>query len=268
MIAYAAMRDNSLPQIWMSGSDGSNPHALSNVADGACQPAWSPDGKRLAFITPCAKQQEEYPGATLYIIEADGSHPEPLPSLPGGDFDPAWSPDGSAIAFTSLREGNAHIFSMTLSDHKVTRLSGAFSDDRRPAWSPDGKRIAFESTRLGVRQIWLMAANGDAPAEFTRLSEGPAFHPAWGAEGNILYYNRESGLPWLLARQVDLAQSVEAKVVDQRPMQRPRLSADGQWIACETWANNVHQIVILHSNGTNRQVISNGPFDFDPVWRP
>jgi eukaryotic-like serine/threonine-protein kinase len=269
LIAYVSARDNLPPQIWLIGADGSNPHQVSHVADGACQPAWSPDGKRLVFITPCSKQQEEYPGATLYLLNADGSSPEPLPSIPGGDFDPAWSPDGSQIAFTSLREGTAHIFTLLINTREVKRLTGTFSDDRRPAWSPDGKRIAFESTRLGVRQVWLMAANGDSPAEFTRLSEGAAFHPAWSADGKILFYNRESGLPWLYARQVDQTQSVESKLVDQRPAQRPRLSSDGKWLAYETWSGGVHQIVIVHSNGTNRQAVTNdNAYDFDPVWKP
>ena len=268
-IAFASSADGERPQIWLADSSGENARQLTHIADGACQPAWSPDGEALVFITPCVHNQDEYPGAVLFLIHADGSQLEPLPSLPGGDFDPAWSPDGSFIAFTSLREGTAHIFTIQLSDRKVERISGAFSDDRRPAWSPDGTKIAFESTRLGQRQVWTMGSKGESPAEFTRLSEGAAYNPVWGVEGAILYYNRDSGLPWLYARRTDTAQNPEAKLTDLRPVSRPRISADGQWIVYESWSDGNYKIYTIRSTGTDHQVLTAGENDdFDPVWRP
>ncbi len=268
-IAYASSAAGARPQIWLADSNGSSPQQLTNLADGACQPAWSPDGKRLVFITPCNREQDEYPGAVLFLIAADGSQLEPLPSLPGGDFDPAWSPDGSQIAFTSLREGVAHIYAIQLSDRKVDRLSGAFSDDRRPAWSPDGKKIAFKSTRLGQNQIWTMGSKGESPAEFTGLGEGAAFNPVWGSDGTILYYNRDSGLPWIYARRANSTQNPEAKLTDLRPVLRPRISADGQWIVYESWSGSSHDIFIMTSAGINHRALTNNAnYDFDPVWKP
>ena len=77
---------------------------ITDLQDGACQPSWSPDGKQLVFTTPCDGNQELYPGAALFTINADGTNLTPLPSVFGGDFDPAWSPDGKKIAFTSIRD--------------------------------------------------------------------------------------------------------------------------------------------------------------------
>ncbi len=268
-IAFASSENGARPQIWLLDITASSPQQVTHVADGACQPAWSPDGKRLVFITPCLREQDEYPGAVLFLINADGSQLEPLPSLPGGDFDPAWSPDGSQIAFTSLREGTAHIFTMQLSDHKVERLSGAFSADRRPAWSPDGQHIAFESTRLGQNQVWTMGAKGEAPAEFTRLSEGAAFNPVWGLDASVLYYNRDSGLPWIYARRTGSTQNPEAKLTDLRPVLRPRISADGQWIVYESWSGSSHDLFIMTITGINHQAVTNDAnYDFNPVWKP
>jgi serine/threonine protein kinase len=268
-IAYASSANGARPQIWLVDSTGGNPRQLTHISDGACQPAWSPDGKKLVFITPCIREQDEYPGAVLFLINADGSQLEPLPSLPGGDFDPAWSPDGSQIAFTSLREGIAHIFTMQLSDHKVERISGAYSDDRRPAWSPDEAKIAFESTRLGQKQIWTMGSKGESPAEFTKLAEGAAFNPIWGLDATILYYNRDSGLPWIYARRTDSIQNPEAKLTDLRPVLRPRISADGQWIVYESWSGSSHNIFIMSIAGINHRALTNDEnYNFDPVWKP
>jgi serine/threonine protein kinase/Tol biopolymer transport system component len=269
-IAFASIRAGRRPQIWLANTDGSNPHALTDLGDGACQPSWAPDGKKLVFVTPCSQQQQEYPGSTLFLVNADGTNPEPLPSLPGGDFDPAWSPDGTRILFTSLREGVAHIFAMNLADRKVERITGAFSDDRRGAWSADGKRIAFESTRLGARQIWTMGPKGENQAEFTRLAEGAAFNPVWSADGAILYYNRDAALPMLFARRTDTAGlGTETRVTDIRPVLVPRISSDGQWIAFESWTGSNHDIIIIRVSGTSRQSVTNDAnFDFDAAWKP
>jgi Tol biopolymer transport system component len=268
-ITFVSLQAGKRPQIWLINIDGTNPRALTNMVDGACQPSWSPDGARLVIVSPCARQQEEYPGSSLVMMNADGSNPVPLPSLPGGDFDPDWSPDGSQILFTSLREGTAHIFSINLADQKVTRLTGAFSDDRRPAWSADGKMIAFESTRLGQKQIWVMGAKGENQAEFTRLTEGAAFHPAWAADGATIIYNRDAALPWIFARRTDLMQSPEFHLSEQRPVLHARFSKDGQWLVYESWAGANHDIWIMRSNGTNRQAVTNdSAYDFDPVWMP
>ena len=268
-IAFASSVDSAQPQIWLVDSAGNGLKQLTHIAGGACQPDWSPDGKKLVFITPCVRDQDEYPGAVLFLINADGSQLEPLPSLPGGDFDPAWSPDGSKIAFTSLRDGMAHIFTIQLSDRKADRISGAFSADRRPAWSPDGKKIAFESTRLGQRQVWTMGSFGESPAEFTRLSEGAAYNPTWGLDGTILYYNRDNALPRIFARRTDTTQNPEAMLTDLGPVLRPRISADGYWIVYETWSGSSHQIFIISSAGINHQAVTTGAnYDFDPVWRP
>jgi serine/threonine protein kinase len=269
-IAFASVRSGKRPQIWLTNADGSNPRALTDLGDGACQPSWAPDGKQLVFVTPCSQQQQEYPGSTLFLVNADGTNPEPLPSLPGGDFDPAWSPDGTRILFTSLREGVGHIFVMTLADRKVERITGAFSDDRRGVWSADGKRIAFESTRLGTRQIWTMGPKGENQAEFTRLTEGAAFNPVWSSDGAILYYNRDAALPMIFARRTDAAGlGPETRVTDIRPVYRPRISSDGQWIAFESWSGNNHDIIIIRVSGTNRQSATNDAnLDFDAAWKP
>ncbi len=269
MIAFASLREGKRPQIWVANPDGSGQRALTDVVDGACQPAWSPDGKRLVFVTPCIRQMEEYPGGTLVVINADGSASESLPTLPGGDFDPAWSPDGTLIAFTSLREGTAHIFTITLATRKVDRVTGAFSDDRRPAWSPDGKKIAFESTRLGQKQVWTMGAKGENQAEFTRMAEGPAFRPAWSGDGSILIYNRDNALPWVYARRTDQTLPPESRLTETRPVFKPVFSKDGNWIAYEGWTGSNHDIYIMRNTGTSRQAVTNDAnFDFDAAWRP
>ena len=98
-IAYASDH-TGVPQIFVMNADGSDPRQVTNLTFGACQPAWSPDGQRLVFISPCLKRQDQYPDANLYIINADGSGlTGPLETGAEGNFDPSWSPDGTADRF-------------------------------------------------------------------------------------------------------------------------------------------------------------------------
>ncbi|HEX9616226.1 MAG TPA: protein kinase, partial [Anaerolineales bacterium] len=72
-----------IPQVWLMNADGTAQSQITDMPEGACQPAWSPDGNRLVFISPCASNQEIYPGASLFIVNADGNGWVQLPSQPG-----------------------------------------------------------------------------------------------------------------------------------------------------------------------------------------
>jgi Tol biopolymer transport system component len=125
-------------------------------------PTWSPDAKRIAFVS------DRDSGDEIYTIGADGSAPQRMTAGSATEEAPAWSPDGSKIAFVSDRTGNAEIFSMRASDGGgETDLTQNPASDRYPAWSPDGSTIAFRSSRGGVFSIYLMSADGSGLARLT-----------------------------------------------------------------------------------------------------
>jgi len=251
-------------------SDGSNARALTHIADGACQPDWSPDGKRLVYISPCARKSDEYPGASLFIMDVDGSGLTSISTTPQGDFDPAWSPDGQTIVFTSLRDRSPHIFAYNLQDGTTKRLSPVTVTDSQPAWSPDSKQLVFVSTRGGADQIWMMNADGSSPKEFSLLEWGPAFKPAWSPDGTVIVYNESPELPRLLGQsladrfaQFDIAKNL-------RPIADAAYSRDGLWLVFEGVQDNQnHDIFIMDRNGTRVTRLTSDPgFDFQPAWRP
>jgi len=273
-IAYASEL-TGLPQIWLMNSDGTAPHQISDMPEGACQPAWSPGGDRLAFISPCAGNQEIYPGAGIFIMSVDGSDFFAMPSVPGGDFDPAWSPDGIKIAFTSLRDFNrAQVYEFNLEDNTTRSISANTVRDGQPAWSPDGQEFAFVTTRRGPSQIWITDQDGGEAILLSRSGSLKDTQPEWSPDGQVIMFTQTEvlgGVPRLVAMRVEEGNLIENRVVREViPMREASYSPDGAWIAFESWPEGSnHDVYIMTSNGLGRQRLTDGEgFEFDPAWRP
>jgi len=273
-IAYVSNL-TGLPQIWLMNADGTAPRRISEMPEGACQPAWAPDGTRLAIISPCAFNQETYPGASIFIITVDSTEVVRLPTVPGGDFDPAWSPDGTRIAFTSLRDFNrAQVYVINLADNTVKSISANTVRDSQPYWSPDGRQVVFVSTRRGPYQIWTMSSDGGDQTLFSRSGSLKDTHPVWSPDGQAILFTQSEvlgGVPRLVAIRVTEGNFTESRVVEVLiPMREATYSQDGAWIAFEGWPDGSnHDIFIMTSNGLGRQRLTyDAAFEFDPAWQP
>ncbi len=276
-IAFASKRTGAM-QIWVINADGKGLRQLTNIRDGACQPAWSPDGLRLAFVSPCNGKREIYEGSAIYLVDADGNNVTPLTASPEGDFDPTWSPDGKKIAFTSLRTGRASIFVIDLQTLTVQEISKSLYADLQPAWSPTSKQILFVR-KIVYGQVWIMDEAGNQQNQMSPPGEVNNFAPAWSRDGQVIFYSQLIGgskVPGLVGiRYEDRYKPREfsipaSKDVDLGPVGSVSVSPDGFWLAYEGWPDGTnHDIYLMTVNGANVTRLTTDPaLEFGPAWRP
>jgi serine/threonine protein kinase len=270
-IAFVSEREGR-PQVFLMNIDGSNVTRVTSLPDGACQPAWSPDGEYLLIVSPCRAKQDEYANGSIFSIRPDGSDLSPVITLLGGSFDPDWSAAG--IAFTHLEEGKPRIWVApedASSGTKMSRISGENSADRQPSWSPGGDRMVFVNTSRsnGVPVLfWIFqdgSFQGSNPDQVTR--DQSAGSPDWSPNGDLIAYTASSHI-WLVPW--DERGYGTIRVTEVGPNDDPDWSPDGQWITFESWRDAAnHEIYIMTLNGGQQTRLTNDPaLDYHPAWRP
>ena len=145
----------------IADADGYNPQILLESPEPLMSPDWSPDGKKLAYVSFEGKN------SAIYLQDVFTGQREEVASNPGINSAPAWSPDGSRLAMTLSKEGNPDIYIMNLKTRQLRRVTTNPAIDTEPSWSSDGNHIIFTSDRGGSPQIYKIAINGGSPKRIT-----------------------------------------------------------------------------------------------------
>ncbi|MEJ7758383.1 MAG: hypothetical protein WKF55_02200 [Gemmatimonadaceae bacterium] len=260
-------------EIMVINSNGTGERQLTFEPSADVDPAWSPDGNRIAFASDRDGNRE------VYVMNADGSAQVRLTSTASGDYHPAWSPDGRRIAFVSERNGNAEIYVMNADGTNPLRLTSDSATDDDPAWSPDGRRIAFRSGRTGGGDIYVMNADG---SEQSRLTTNiyPDAQPSWSPAGTRIAYSGgvSSSLRDIYVINTDGTGSTRFMLEYLLP-EDPTWSPDGRKIVIaglysDYYYDDVSLIQIVTANGTphSTTIEGNAPTRVthvsQPTWRP
>jgi serine/threonine protein kinase len=274
-IAFASNL-TGIPQIFLLNIGSDTPQQITDMENGACQPEWAPDGLRLVFTSPCLDNTDEYPGSSMYIINADGSDLTAIPTVGGGDFDPAWSPDRAHIAFTSLRDGYAQIYVYNLIDGSFTRITqtDVTRPARQPSWNPLGTLIAYSQLRYEAWQIWVMADRGADPERI--VLSGPDNWdslPVWSVDGTTILFTQSKKLgktSWLMTTvYADRKTGKSTAMLSGMYASHAQYSADGSWLVFESLNGIDDNIFMMTVSSELRHPVTGGTyFEFDPAWRP
>ena len=204
LVYSAQVRDTALYELALSGSPA-RPVALAafNSTFDEHTPAYSPDGKRLAFASTRSGTEE------IWIANRDGSNPLQVTSMGGAQCaNPQWSPDGRTILFDSRRTGSADLYLLQPDNGKLSRLTDHPSYEGEARWSRDGRWIYFGSNRTARDEVWRMPAAGGVPTQITRQGGIAAIESRDG----YLYYAKNGPSPGSIWR-VPVDGGAEVRVV-------------------------------------------------------
>lgn len=177
-IAFVSHIDHAQGEIYVMNADGSGVRRLTDNQVPDADPAWSPDGSKIAFTRgPADPSSWAY---DLYIMNADGSGIIRLTYDEQYNVDPAWSPDGTKIVFT---RGGSEIYLMNADGSGVANLSNnPVGNDATPAWSPDGTQIVFASQRNDTDyRLYVVNADGSGVTRLTG-GQGQDISPTWSPD--------------------------------------------------------------------------------------
>jgi Tol biopolymer transport system component len=226
-IVYERYNPGFSSELWTIKPNGKGLRRLTSDGFGKFQPAWSPDGSRIAFARASVRGECMHCSFEIFVVAGNGSNPRRVcgAGLYGGS--PTWSPDGRRIAFARSEglDGPVEIFVVGADGGtSVSQLTHFGAGD--PAWSPDGTLIAFASTRDGDG-IYVMRADGSEVRRVAAAREPVS--PTWSPDGSRVAYRT--------ARGIAVVAVADGTVSDLRSTDRRQCSSglawspDGKWLA-------------------------------------
>jgi Tol biopolymer transport system component len=270
---YSGLDSHTLLEICISDVDGSNRRQLTDNMIADSNPAWSPVGDQIAFVS----RQSASDGADIYVMATDGSNLVNLTNHPAGYANLRWAPQGDNIAFISTRDGGSgdlyvvpangghakrltqtrHVLDFmwspdgdsiafesgvdsTLEIHIVDVAKGSIVQvtnnqvaDFGPCWSPDGRQIVFSSVREIGTQVYIVDLQ---TGEEIRISEGPspASLASWSPDGrSIAYVNGGRGMPDQVLRILGLTTGEVTVFPDFQSLDRITWSPNSKYLIHE-----------------------------------
>lgn len=237
--------------LYAMNADGSSQIRLTSTPIDHSDPAWSHDGRKIAFAGGKDNNKQ------IYVANADGSNATQLTHDTFDNWGPSWSPDSSKLVFTSNRDGNYELYIMNAAGSGLIRLTNNSAFDGKPSWSPDGSKIAFISERAGNGDVYSMNADGSGLMRLTHESTF-TWNPSWSPDGSkIVFFAGDGGHNQIYVINAD--GSHQTRLTNNDDNEAPSWSPDGTRIAFVSSRTGNSEVYVMNADGSSQVNISNNP---------
>ncbi len=247
--------------LWVTDADGEGGQSALVSPEPIISPAWSPDGRELAYVS------FEKRKAVVYVQEVASGRRRTIADFRGSNSAPAWSPDGSQLALTLSRDGGSQLYLMNRDGSNVRRFTQSSAIDTEATWAPDGRHIYFVSDRGGGPQIYRQPVAGGG-AERLTFDGSYNISPALSPDGRLLAYISRDGSAFRL-QVVELAGGTPRTVSTTTDDESPSFAPNSRLIIYATRDGGRDVLMTTTSDGRIKARLVATQADVrEPVWGP
>ena len=259
-IAYV-LRNGRRHTLFVTDADGESQQVALASPEPIISPAWSPDGKELAYVS------FELQKAVVYVQDLSSGQRRALANFKGSNSAPAWSPDGRELALTLSRGGPAQLFVMARAGGEPRRLTSSSAIDTEPVYAPDGRSIYFVSDRGGGPQVYRVPTAG-GNAERVTFNGAYNISPAISPDGKLLaYITRQNGAFKLMLQELD--GGAVRLLTDTTDDESPSFAPNGRLVVYATRQQGRDVLMTTTLDGRIKtRLLSSGGDVREPAWGP